>query len=99
MTLDSLLTIIPRFCRSQGPPPPRGPKQQEPYFSRFQVEIHLFLELKAARQLCRVNFRKTRFIKDRLEVALGGLVAPLLGLELLLDALAGLAIITWSCDQ
>ena len=38
-------------------------------------------------------------IKDQLEVALGGLVAPLLGLELLLDALAGLAIITWSYDQ
>ena len=73
--------------------------QQEPYFSRFQVEIHLFLELKAARQHCRVNFRKIRLIKDRLEVALGGLVAPLLGLELLLDALAGLAIITWSYDQ
>ena len=43
--------------------------------------------------------RPARLIKDRLEVALGGLVAPLLGLELLLDALAGLTIITWSCDQ
>ena len=46
-----------------------------------------------------MNFRKIRLIKDRLEVALGGLVAPLLGLELLLEALAGLAIITWSFDQ